>query len=369
MSKKKLTEEEIQKRRNHCRIIAVNSRKGGVGKTTSTLNIAGWLAKGYKDPSTGCVMIPKSKVLIIDFDNQMNVSNTALSNNPDYGNDSPTLFDWFLSKEDPIPSYLEGYKRKPSFTKLQQLETILNRRDVTDYSKFEVSDIIYDAFRPKKKNGEEVGVTDYRLDVIPNYFNAEYDIFEQVNIGDLLDEIWSLRKSEYAYDYIFIDCGPGSGELNEDAMRYADYLLVPTDDTNDSIDGVKMVLQLFGNMRKKDLNSIQRCAEHLNSYGYTVPDLTLAAESIKSDANLLGIFFPNYNRHSPLYKSNKNELKKKYPYAVLKHDIPNLVISTKDAHDAGLPLCWYSSRSAGAIAYRDLTIEILSKICSKEDRG
>ena len=57
--------------------IAVYSRKGGTGKTTSTFNIAGILAKNYK-----------KKVLIIDADSQANITTYLLQTEREQNNNS-----------------------------------------------------------------------------------------------------------------------------------------------------------------------------------------------------------------------------------------------------------------------------------------
>jgi len=181
------------------RIITVANQKGGVGKTTTAVNIGAALAMGGL------------KVLVIDLDPQGNAS---------------TAFN--VEHQEGIPGTYELLVSGASITSLRQ-----------------------------RAEGYP------RLDVLPagvDLAGAEIDLVEltrrEFKLRDAIDE---LRKSseknlEERYDYIIIDCPPSLGLLTLNALIAADELLIPIQCEYYALEGLSQLLETY-KIVKQRLNS------------------------------------------------------------------------------------------------------------------
>lgn len=164
------------------KIIAVSNQKGGVGKTTSSINVAAYMARvGYK-------------VLLIDLDPQGNLSKAWGVEAPDKNIYSLILGD--VSYKDAVCS--------------------LN----------------------SKMTEGIPGV----LDMIPGSSNfARYEKLRAGEVNAQFDLKKSLGPLKGTYDYIILDCPPALGLITVNAFSCAHYVLVPMEAQLFAMEGLESV--------------------------------------------------------------------------------------------------------------------------------
>jgi chromosome partitioning protein len=198
-------------RRAHC--IAFANHKGGTGKTTSCLSIAGYLAKSG------------SQVLVVDFDPQANATSGL-------GIDRATVRH---SMYDAVLDQCDGQTGVP-------ITQIILETDV--------------------KN----------LHVAPSEFDlavAECYMLNSRNRTGILD--CALEKIRPFYDFILIDLPPTSGLLTINGLCAADYAVVPVDPSIFSLETLEDLKKSFTDIRRITGHSIRPIAavliRHVKSNG------------------------------------------------------------------------------------------------------
>ncbi|WP_080708461.1 ParA family protein [Aeromonas hydrophila] len=178
------------------KIISFINLKGGVGKTTTSVNIAATLAATHN-----------KKVLLIDLDPQTNAT-VCLITQPEWQeihNRKQTLFHLF---EDMLRS-TTNFKIKNAIVK--------------NVSEIKGLDLLPSSL-------EFVNIQDE----IPEISNKEY-----VSHVDILGNAISNVKDEY--DYIIIDCPPNLGAITLNGINISDYYIVPTIPDILSIIGIDLI--------------------------------------------------------------------------------------------------------------------------------
>jgi chromosome partitioning protein len=177
------------------RIIAIAMQKGGVGKTTTAINLAAALGElGYR-------------VLAVDLDPQGNLTQHA-GFDPDAV--SPTIFDAFKAE-------IDGYE----------------------------SDL-----------GGTIYETDEPFHLLPS--QPELSLIELTLMNTLSREqvlATLLQPIVLDYDYILIDCNPSLGLLVINALTAANSVIIPIQTEYLAARGALMILSTIETVRRKQLNA------------------------------------------------------------------------------------------------------------------
>lgn len=153
------------------RIISIANQKGGVAKTTTTINLGASLS------SLG------RKVLLIDLDPQAHTT-LGLGLEPD--NLSKTML-----------NVLEPYRSK---------------------NKLKLEEII---IKLKIAGGDNLFLAPSNID----FASAEYKLIDQIGREDFLGA--SIRECKIPFDYIIIDCPPSLGILTVNALKACNEVIIP----------------------------------------------------------------------------------------------------------------------------------------------
>lgn len=163
------------------KVVAVANQKGGVGKTTTSLNLAAAVARTHK------------KVLLVDFDPQGNATSGI---GFDKNNLDATIYD-----------------------------TLLNGNHI--------SDVIL------KTDFENLDLLPSNV----NLTGAEIELVEMDEREMRLKKL--LKPLKRKYDYILIDCPPSMGLLTINAFSAADSILIPIQCEYYALEGLSQLVKTF----------------------------------------------------------------------------------------------------------------------------
>jgi len=207
-SLKKQEKGQAKKMEKAAECIVFANQKGGTGKTTSCLSIAGYLAKSG------------SKVLVVDFDPQANATSGL-------GIDALTLK---YSMYDAVLDQCDGYEDVP------------------------ITEVILET------NIENLHVAPSELDLAV----AEVLVQHTRNRAGILNRV--LEKVRPLYDYILIDLPPGSGLLTINGLCASDQVVVPLDPSIFSVEALDNLKASFRDIKRMAGHSINRITAVLIRY-------------------------------------------------------------------------------------------------------
>lgn len=299
------------------KVIATVNMKGGVGKTTLTVNIATCLAK-----------IHRKKVLVIDLDTQISATLSMISpaefakcrkeNRTLRNLVSQSITRYGVQVTDPEERV---YQIKdlaiPHVCKVQGLDLLVG--DIDLYDEFLVSEMLYN--RSLLYDQKQT-------------FQQTWSKFEQTLIKGILEPAMKT------YDFIILDCAPGYNLITRSSIIASDFYLMPARPEPLSVVGIQLLER-----RIEKLRDVYR-------------------EDNSVNIQLLGIVFSmstgfTLNRY---YQKVMDRVSADFSVAkIFKTKIPNDVNIAK-AVDTFIPVSISHPNSGGAKAFAEVTSELLQKL-------
>ena len=173
------------------RLITIANQKGGVGKTTTAVNLAAALAESG------------SKVLVIDLDPQGNAS-TAV--NVEHSSGTPSSYELLLGDIDAN----QAMQSSPT------LENLFCIPATIDLAAVEIEMV--------------------------SLVRREFRLYDALHKGFL---------DEHGFDYVFIDCPPSLGLLTINAMTCAEEVIIPIQCEYYALEGLSELMNTLKTVRRK----------------------------------------------------------------------------------------------------------------------
>ncbi|MBL4768433.1 MAG: ParA family protein [Rhodobacteraceae bacterium] len=253
------------------RIIAIANQKGGVGKTTTSINLATALVESGL------------RVLLVDFDPQGNAS-TGLG--------------------------IEA-----------------SRRDMTSYDLLVDDAALEDVIQ--KTDIEGLGIIPATVDLS----SADIELISNEKRSFLLhDALRQTAMDAFQWDYILIDCPPSLNLLTVNAMIASHSVLIPLQSEFFALEGLSQLMITIREVRQ-------------------VANPKLRIE---------GVVLTMYDKRNNLSQQVEMDARDNLGDLVFKTVIPRNV-RVSEAPSYAMPVLTYEPKSQGAMAYRALAKELISK--------
>lgn len=278
------------------KIISISNHKGGVGKTTSVVNIGHGLARKGKN------------VLLIDLDPQGNLSQSLLE---DYGTKHHQASDIYLSLIRELPG-------------LRPITLIDTYEEFNLYG-HEDSNLRY----PYHLNHGRVHLIYSTINLSGAELELSGEPGREYILSELIQDLIKSRKKGY-YDYVLIDTPPSIGLLTINSLTASHYVLIPVQAQYLAVLGLKKLLEAIAKIKSR----------------------------LNKKLKVGGIFLTQYTDRHKLDNFVKRYLKKEKGLKVLSTAIrTNKPLATAPIYNKSI--FEYDKNSNGAQDYSDLVDEIL----------
>jgi chromosome partitioning protein len=291
-------------------VIATANMKGGVGKTTLTVNLATCLAKNHG-----------KRVLVLDLDTQISATLSLMSpvefaNRRKQGKTFRYLIDQIMTPSE-APSHTIYDVIQKQVCNVQGLDMIPG--DIDLYDEFVVSELLH-------QQAVTLGEKD---------FETIWNRFERVLLNKILEPV----RDEY--DFIIFDCAPGYTLLTRSALATSNYYILPAKPEPLSIVGIQLLER--------------RIAQLKDSH----------EQEAKIDIQMLGIVFTMYSGNllsGRYYKQVMNRVYQDFGDSkVFKNQVP-MDMNVAKAVDSFMPVVLNNPQSPGSKSFVQLTQEMLMKL-------
>lgn len=279
-------------------IVSIFNQKGGVGKTTSVVNLSVALVKEGK------------KVLVIDMDPQANTT-TGLGVDKE-GDSVYDLFNEILENKEKEIELEENEEDKDNKENKDNKEAPKK----IDFSKY--------------INKTDSGVLLIKSESSLSGLEVELVSLDPVSRTEVLKEI--VERFEEEYDFVLIDCPPSLGLLSINALVASDSIIIPIQTEYYALEGV---------------------SELMNTY-------KLVKDSLNKKLEIEGVLLTMFDKRTNLSYEVVEEVKSYFKNKVFKTMIPRNV-RLAEAPSYGKSVLEYEERSKGATAYKMLAQELIGE--------
>lgn len=290
-------------------IISTINMKGGVGKTTLTVNLAACLAKYYQ-----------KRVLVVDLDTQISATLSLVA---------PHDFSKLRKEKRTLKHLVNDF--------IQPL----------DQKSLPIQDII----KPYIGNVKGLDLLPGDLEIYDDFMVSEVLHRQAMSIGkDNFEEVWTkleqilvrgiLEPVMKDYDFIILDCAPGYNLLTRSALVASDYYLLPAKPEPLSLIGIQLL--------ERRINQLREIYKNENTL-----DLEMVGIVFTMSGNLFtGRYYRQVMRR---VHDDFGETK------IFKTRIP-MDVNVSKAVDSFLPVLLTHPTSIGAKSFSQLTDEFIQKL-------
>ncbi|MCV3217144.1 ParA family protein [Plectonema radiosum NIES-515] len=291
-------------------VIATANMKGGVGKTTLTVNLATCLAKNHG-----------KRVLVLDLDSQISATLSLMSplefaKRRKLSRTFRYLIDQIINPQ-PNPKQTIYDIIQSDVCNLPNLDILPG--DIDLYDEFVISEMLH-------QQAVTLGEQD---------FETIWNRFERVLVGKILEPV------RQEYDFILLDCAPGYNLLTRSALACSDFYVLPAKPEPLSVVGIQLL--------ERRIAKLKDSHEH----------------EAKIDIKMLGIVFSMLSSNilnGRYYKQVMHRVVEDFGVEkICKTQIP-VDINVAKAVDSFMPVVLSNPNSAGSKAFMQLTQELLQKL-------